>query len=135
MRVHHLRAALPHESGDRTDHPGVRDRWVVRVLSVSIKRVEESAPPSDPVHWDVPVEFGPGATRPGERDNFNFMTAPGELMSEQADVQIAPTYERRGVAVRGLKYAHQPVTSSRRFFRNEMWLVVGEVEDNERTAA
>jgi hypothetical protein len=93
---------------------------VERPLGVNIKPVKCPTPPGDPVHRDVPVEIGPGSLRPGKRDNFDFVTAPNELMSEQANVQIAPTYEGRGVAVRGLKDAHQPVTSSHRFFRNEM---------------
>jgi hypothetical protein len=135
MRVHYLRSALPHQSGDRTDHPRVGDRGVVRVLGVSIKRVEYTTPPGDPVHRDVSVEISPGAARAGKRDNLDLVTAPSQLMSEQADVQIAPTYERRGVAVRGLKDAHQPLTSSHRLFRNETRLAVGEVKDNECTTA
>ena len=135
MRVHHLRSSLPHQSGKRTDHPRVGERRVVRVLRVSVKRVEYPTPPGDPVHRDVAVEFGPGATWPGKRDNLDFVTAPSKLMSEQADVQIAPTYKGRGVAVGGLKDAHQPVISLRRFLRNEIWLAVGEVEHDERTTA
>jgi hypothetical protein len=105
------------------------------VLRVGIKRVEYPTPPGDAMHRDALVEFGPSAAAPAKRDNFDFVTAPSELMGEQPDVQIAPTYEGRGVAVGGLKDAHQPVISLRRFLRNEIWPAVGEVEHNERTTA
>src|ERR1700737_3149426 len=131
MRVHHVRAALLHQGGQRTDHPRVGDGRVVRLLRVGVKRVEYPAPPGDAMHRDAPVEFGPGAALPAKRDNFDFVTAANELVSQQLDVQIAPAYEGWGGAVRGLKDAHQPVTSSRRFLRNEMWLAVCKVEHHE----
>jgi len=62
------------------------------------------------MHPNCSVHLRASVTRPGKRDDFDFVTPPNKFMREHAHVEIAPTDKGWGVTVSGLKDAHQTVS-------------------------